>query len=99
MFAVNYMSFFIRRFLMQDLQHREAAAMLRTIFEPSKKEKVRGSCRKLYNGVIHNFYFSPYKVRANKYKTSLETHKKSDYLAKPTGKVEYNVGMNLGKYL
>ena len=41
MFAGNYMSFVIRRFLMQDLQHRDAVAMLRT-FKLSKKGKVRG---------------------------------------------------------
>jgi hypothetical protein len=83
------MSFVFIRFLMRDLQHRDAVAMLRTIFEPAKKEKVRGRCRKLYNDVIHNFYFSPNKVRVNKYKTSLETHKKRDYLANLH--VEYRV--------
>lgn len=30
---------------------------------------------------MHNLYFSPNKVRVNNYKTSFETHKKSDYLA------------------
>jgi hypothetical protein len=42
MFAANYMRFGFSRFLMQDLQHREAVAMLRAIFETAKKEKVTG---------------------------------------------------------
>jgi hypothetical protein len=42
MFAANYMSFVVSGFLMQDLQHREAVEMLRTIFETDKKEKVKG---------------------------------------------------------
>jgi hypothetical protein len=42
MFAANYMSFVFSRFLVQDLQHREAFAMLRTIFETAKKENVTG---------------------------------------------------------
>jgi hypothetical protein len=42
MFAANYMSLVFSRFLMQDLQHRDAVAMLRAIFETAKKEKVTG---------------------------------------------------------
>lgn len=65
---------------MQGHQHCDAFAMLRKIFKTAKKGKVRGWRGKFYNDVLHNFYFSSKKVNVNKYKTSLETHKKSDYL-------------------